>query len=276
MARKRVTELFPWLLPLRQWQRKLWFYRKMERDGNKYAEELSSVLLPCEMFHSACPMINEDTGFDLRYQENKVFNLKLAAAIDGLLIRPGETFSFWRCARYADKKIPYLDGLVEINGKLTTQRGGGLCMMSNLLFWLFLHTPMTILERWGHDVKDFPEPVSDALYGVDATVAEGWQDLKVQNDTDVTYQIRITFDETHIIGQILADRDTGLRYKAVNQFLRYVQEEDGIYEGVTVCQLVLNAEDGQCIKTRLLYRNRCRIGYDLPEDTVIVDRRKEI
>ena len=54
-----------------------------------------------------------------------------------------------------------------------------------VIFWLFLHAPLTILERHGHDRKDFPEPPSDALLGVDATIYEGWLDLKVRNDTPI-------------------------------------------------------------------------------------------
>ena len=91
MARKRVTQLFPWLLPIRTRQRLLCFYTKMRLDGNRYAGERTSEALPCLVFESSCPMYNYDTGFDMKYQENKVFNLKLAAAtLDKLMIRPGE------------------------------------------------------------------------------------------------------------------------------------------------------------------------------------------
>ena len=141
------------------------------------------------------------------YQENKVFNLKLAAAtLDRLLIRPGETFSFWRLVRYADRKTPYRDGLAEVNGKLTVQPGGGLCQLSNLLFWMFLHTPLTLIERHGHRIKDFPEPPSDAPLGVDATVAEGWLDLRVRNDTEITFQITVTLEGDAITGRVSTDR----------------------------------------------------------------------
>ena len=273
MSRKRVTELFPFLIPLRKWQRKRWYYRRMERDGRRYADAIRPAELPVELFRSACPMINGDTGFDLQYQENKVFNLKLAArCLDGLLIRPGESFSFWRCVRYADRDTPYRDGLAEINGRLTTQYGGGLCMMTNLLFWMFLNSPLTIVERWGHDVKDFPEPASDAPLGVDATVAEGWQDLKVKNDTDRTYQIRVGFEGGHIVGRLLADRDDGLRYQAVDRYLRYVREPDGVYERVTVCRRTVETATGRCTAEQVLYRNQCRIGYALPAGTQIIEQ----
>ena len=65
-------------------------------------------------------------------------NLKLAAApIHRVLIRPGETFSFWMLVRGADRKQRYLDGLNLENGRIVGSYGGGLCQLSNLLFWLF-------------------------------------------------------------------------------------------------------------------------------------------
>ena len=95
MKRKRITQIFPWLIPLRTWQRKFFFYLGMKLDRNRYTSCVQENLLPAEVFSSRCPLYNKETGFDMVYQENKVHNLKLAAAaIDRMLIRPGETFSF--------------------------------------------------------------------------------------------------------------------------------------------------------------------------------------
>lgn len=272
MTRKRLTQRFPWLLPLRRKQRIFCFYLKMRFDENRYAAARSETALPYQVFETRCPMINRQTGFDLQFQENKVFNLKLAAKrLDGLLIRPGETFSFWQAVRGADREMPYKEGLAEINGRLTTQRGGGLCMLSNLLFWLLLHTPLTVLERHGHNVKDFPEPPSDAPLGVDATVAEGWLDLKVRNDTESTWQLMIGFDEEHIIGRIYTDRDMGDRYKVVNENLCYTREGGQVYEEVEVVRKRC-AASGAVTERESLYKNRCAIGYQLPPETEIKER----
>ena len=61
--------------------------------------------------------------------------------------------------------------------------------MSNVLFWVFLHTPLTIIERHPHLIEDFPSPDKDIPVGVDATINEGWQDLKVKNNTNQTFKI---------------------------------------------------------------------------------------
>ncbi|MGM9587601.1 MAG: glycopeptide resistance accessory protein VanW [Candidatus Limivicinus sp.] len=272
MTRKRLTQRFPWLLPLRRKQRIFCFYQKMRFDRNRYAAARRETALPYQVFETRCPMINRQTGFDLQFQENKVFNLKLAAKkLDGLLIRPGETFSFWQAVRGADRETPYKEGLAEVNGRLTTQQGGGLCMLSNLLFWLLLHTPLTVLERHGHNVKDFPEPPSDAPLGVDATVAEGWLDLKVRNDTESTWQLMIGFDKEHIIGRIYTDRDTGDQYKVVNENLCYTREGGRIYEEVEVVRKRC-AASGVVTERKGLYKNRCAIGYQLPPETEIKER----
>ena len=199
MERIYVTQLFPWIRPLRKKQRKLFFYTKMKWDKNRYAGRLEKERLAVKLFESVCPMYNENTGFAMVYQENKAFNLKLAAAtIDGLVIGPGETFSFWALVKDADREIPYKNGLAEVNGKLVTEQGGGLCQLSNLLCWVLLHSPLTVTERHGHRKKDFPEPKSDAPMGVDAAVAEGWLDLRFQNNTEQSFQIGIFFTEKEI------------------------------------------------------------------------------
>ncbi len=277
MARKRLTQLFPWLLPLRKRQRLFCFYLSMALDHEHYAAKQLDTLLPYRLFSSACPMYNLETGFDEVYQQNKVFNLQLAAKpLHALIIRPGETFSFWQTVRYADKDTPYKDGLVVANGTLKTSQGGGVCQISNLLFWLFLHTPLTIVERHGHKVKDFPEPPSDAPIGVDATVSEGWLDLKVKNDTEHTFQIAVSFDDHNIYGQILTDIEPTMDRRITNGEALYYRENGRIFEEVDVIQNLVDRQSNSCVSSRVLYRNRCEIGYQLPAETVIKENSNDV
>lgn len=273
MARQRITQIFPWLLPLRRKQRLFCFYTKMRLDGRRYAEHQAETLLPYQIFETVCPMYNQETGFDMCYQENKVFNVKLAARkLDKLIIAPGETFSFCRSVRGADRDIPYKDALTEVDGKLITEYGGGLCQITNLLFWMFLHSPLTIVERHGHLVKGFPEPPSDAPLGVDATVAEGWLDLKVRNDTDTAYQISLTFDREHITGRVFVPRDTGVAYRVANGEICYYREGAAIFEETDILQTAFDTATGECVAEKVLYRNRCGIAYQLPPGIKIMEK----
>ncbi|WP_367568165.1 glycopeptide resistance accessory protein VanW [Lacrimispora sp.] len=275
MNRKRVTQLFPFLLPVRIMQRKIFFYAGMRFDGHRYAKTIDRKQLPYKLFETGCALYNRNTGFDMVYQENKVFNLKLAAkTLNGLLIRPGETFSFWRLVRYADKHVPYKNGLTVTNGKLTTAQGGGMCQMSNLLFWMFLHTPLTVIERSGHKVKEFPEPNSDEIKGGDATISEGWIDLKAQNNTDCTYQISVGFDDENIIGTVFVDKRPPVRYKVTNGSTEYFRESGGIYEYVKVERSEIDADTSEITGQKPLYTNKCKICYPLPENVEIKEEKK--
>jgi len=180
----------------------------MHFDGNQYAKERDEKPLPYEIFKTSSLMLNQKSGFDMQYQVNKVHNLKLAAkTLNGLVINPKETFSFFQLVRYADQNEPYMDGLSLVDGKIKGSYGGGLCQLSNLLFWMFLHTPLTIVERHGHAVEAFPTTTEALPCGTDATINEGWLDLKVRNDTEAIFQISISFDENFMYGQMRSDRD---------------------------------------------------------------------
>lgn len=275
MKRKRITQLFPFLLPIRRVQRKIIFYTKMHIDRNRYAKTKGPELLPFCIYETKSKLLNDNTGFDMKYQENKVFNLRLAAEpVNGILIRPGETFSFWQLVRYAEKDERYKDGLCVVNGELVTVPGGGLCHLSNLLFWTFLHTPFTIVERHPHQIKDFLSPDEDEPDGVDATVSEGWLDLKVKNNTNFTFQIEISIDGPYIYGRIFVDQAKGYRYEVINRDKSFFKKDGKTFERVSVCRQEIDIKSKQVISENLLYTDVCEVGYPLPEETAIAEEKE--
>ncbi len=269
MSRKRLTQIFPFLLPLRKWQRKKFFYFKMRLDGYRYAQKKSEKILPNLVFETSIPMLNGNSGFDMKYQFNKVYNLKLAAkTIDKIIIEPEETFSFWQLVRRADRCQKYKDGLNVIDGKTVASYGGGLCMLSDLLFWMFLHTPLTVIERHGHGALSFPSTTQDFPKGTDATVNEGWLDLKVCNKTENTFQIEIDFDERTMYGRILSKNVVNMEYAVFNSSVIYRKQGEKIYQTASVCRMETDKDSGRKTEKKL-YDNRCQIGYRLPDQIKI-------
>lgn len=106
MKRKRLTQVFPFLLPIRKV-----LFRNADRR-KQIRQNKSEALLPNTVFETSSLMLNENSGFDMKYQINKVHNLKLAArTINKVIIEPNETFSFWQLVRWADHHEKYKDGL---------------------------------------------------------------------------------------------------------------------------------------------------------------------
>jgi vancomycin resistance protein VanW len=211
-------------------------------------------------------------GFNMTYQENKVFNSKLAAkTLNGLLIKPGETFSFWQVVRNADKVTPYKNGSFVKNGKLCVAYGGGLCQLSNLLFWVLLHSPLVSVERQTHKVKDFPTLRNTEPEGVDATISEGWIDLKVKNETDRTFQIGVTFDSANITVSLFSDKALPSIHEIEGKDLTYFRKDGKVYQEISIYRQKIDIATRQLLSERLLYRNLCAIGYPLPNDVLIIE-----
>lgn len=185
----------------------------------------------------------------MKYQINKVHNLKLAAkTVNQVVIAPGETFSFWQLVRWADRYEKYKDGLNFVDGKIVGSYGGGLCQLSNLLFWLFLHTPLRIAERHGHSVLSIPAAEDGLPCGIDATVNEGWLDLKLRNDSGNTLQVEISFDDRYMHGRILSQTPVEREYKVFNPSVSYVREDGQVFQIAPVYRKECSVWNGERIE----------------------------
>ncbi len=269
MKRKRITEIFPFLVPLRIWQRNVVVNTKMALDKNHYAHKKGEYL-PYEIANNKTWMINEQSGHDIIYQQNKVHNLKITSeTMNKVYIYPGEIFSFNYLEKYTKKYGKLKDGLTLRNDKIIHEKGGGVCHLSNLLYYTFLMTPLTILERHGHKIKSFPNPDKDALDGVDATINKGWQDLKVKNETNHIFQICISFDEEYMYATIRSDVETNEVATISNEDFKYIRKKNQIYESVAVVKTTRNKNTNEIIEKKKLYDEIVAVGYELPENTKI-------
>lgn len=58
-------------------------------------------------------MIKKGKGIDPKTQENKAVNIRLASnKINGIVIHPGEVFSFWKAVGTVNKRKGYKEGRV--------------------------------------------------------------------------------------------------------------------------------------------------------------------
>lgn len=151
---------------------------------------------------------------DMYLQHNKVTNIKIAISrIDKVVIKPGQTFSIWRLVGRPTKSKGYLDGMTLHNGKISKDTGGGLCQLGNLLYWMALHTPLTIKERWRHSYDVFPDINRTIPFGCGATLSYNYIDLQLQNNTDKYFQINLWLDDEYLNGEITCNTDLKVKYE---------------------------------------------------------------
>lgn len=161
-------------------------------SGAHFATERQTQRLPHLHMQHATPMLRELSGVDMQLQRNKMASLAIAAAcIDGLLLKPGETFSFWRLVGKPTARRGFKTGFVLRNGTLAQDIGGGLCQMTNLIYWMAIHTDLEIVERWRHGFDVFPDAGRTQPFASGATCAWNYIDLQIRNPTQETWQLSL-------------------------------------------------------------------------------------
>ncbi len=163
---------------------------------------------------------------DQKLQVNKIHNLQLAISkINGLVIPPGKIFSLWHQLGLADKKSGYLDGLILSGGEPKVGVGGGLCQLSNFLFWIFLHTDIEVIERYHHSVDAFPDSGRTLPFGSGATIFHNFVDLQIKNISQHPLQIKLWLTDKCLKGQVLSDSPAVKKFhlQEKNHFFVYSQ-----------------------------------------------------
>lgn len=189
-------------------------HAKWIANSGNYARLSPNVRLEHSIFRHHSMLLRPLKDVEMYLQHNKVTNLRLALdRIDGVVIRPGETFSVWRLVGRPTARRGFLDGLVLHNGRIEKGIGGGLCQLGNLLYWMALHSPLTIAERYRHGFDVFPDINRTIPFACGATLAYNYIDLQLRNDTSDTYQIRLWLDEEYLHGKLLSDRAPEYSYK---------------------------------------------------------------
>lgn len=181
----------------------------------RYASSIDAEkLLPHKIACHQTPLLRQLRKVDMQLQYNKITNLRLAAArLNGLIVEPGETFSFWRLVGKPTRRKGYLDGMVLSNGQACSGIGGGLCQLSNLIYWMTLFTPLTVTERWRHNYDVFPDSNRTQPFGSGATVVYNYVDLQITNHTQSNLQLYITLDDKNLHGEWRSSQRPETRYE---------------------------------------------------------------
>ena len=214
------------------WRRRLGriYYRTRRkllwlRQRDRFAKHQQVEKLPQVWMEHQSKLLRELKDVEMYLQHNKVTNLGLALQpISGLLIRPGETFSFWYRVGNTTARKGYLPGLALHQGKMAVNVGGGLCQMGNLLHWLALHSPLEITERYRHGFDVFPDVQRKVPFGSGATLAYNYIDLQIKNPTGITFQWDLWLSDTHLHGALRAAEAAAVSYE-VYEAEHYIHHE---------------------------------------------------
>ncbi|HEY0739542.1 MAG TPA: VanW family protein [Herpetosiphonaceae bacterium] len=113
--------------------------------------------------------------------------------IDGVLIAPGDIFSFTGTVGEITWEKGYRWGEAIEAGVVVPSLGGGICQVSTTVFRAAFWSGLEIVERHNHTWR-LPWYEVDAPPGMDATIALGGPDLKFRNNTEHYILIQVETD----------------------------------------------------------------------------------
>lgn len=240
----------------------------------KYASSFESVDFTNKVTAHKTPLYRRLRNVDMWLQENKITNLKLAGErLNGIILKPGETFSFWRLVGKPTKAKGFLEGMVLTNGSFTAGVGGGLCQLSNLIYWMSIHTPLTVTERWRHTHDVFPDTNRTQPFGSGATVVYNYVDLQIKNDTPYEYQLKIWVGESDLEGEWRSEQPCLLKYQIYESEHLIKQEWWGGYMRHNVIRRKVMEHHDQIIMDEFVTENYAIMMYEpfLPEGNESVE-----
>jgi len=123
-------------------------------------------------------------------------NIRLAATkFDGLVIAPGETFSFNHFLGEVSAEAGYDEAYVTAGEQYAIEVGGGICQVSTTAFRAALRGGYPIVERWFHRYRVGYYELRGYGPGLDATVYAPSVDFRFTNDRPTPLLIETEVEE---------------------------------------------------------------------------------
>jgi vancomycin resistance protein VanW len=264
MGRRLFGEISPLTYRIASERMILLRHLRNVRRGADLARTRTGQSLPV-LVHRHTSLIRRRLGdVEAELQDNKAISLGLTAPkIDGVLIAPGERFSFWSLAGRCSAKEGYREGLTISNGKPTRGMGGGMCQFTNLLHWMVLHSPLTVAEHHHHNGLDlFPDFNRQIPWGTGTSIAFNYLDYQVENRTPATFQFRTWATDEHLRGELRADRELPTKVHIRERDAYFFDEEGEVYRHNRIYRSERDKRTGLEISEELILENEGRIAYD--------------
>jgi vancomycin resistance protein VanW len=262
-SRKLLSQRHPALYFLAVWARRGRRYLDWHFDGKRYTSLHTTEKLPYRIKKHQSVLLKKLGESDMQLQINKVTNLKIAVKeIDGIVIKPGETFSFCKLVGFPSARKGYLQGMELSFGEARPGIGGGICQISNLIHWLVMHSPLTVTERYHHSFDPFPDDGRVLPFGSGATVFYNYRDYQFTNNTKYTFQVNLWLTDKCLEGELRIDTELNYAYHVFEKDHQFLKIDGQFFRKNEIWrEKILKFESGKVIDTELVTKNFARVTY---------------
>lgn len=163
--------------------------------------------------------------------KNRNQNIRLASdAIDGVVLKPGEEFSFNLATGNRTSEKGYQPAGAYRNGVLIEEPGGGVCQVSTTLYHAIINSGYKTTERNFHSfAPSYIDRGQDAMVSFDGYAGP---DLKFVNTQDTAIGLRASFDgkqlKLSIVGLPLLEENERISMRS--EKVRDLEPPEPVYE----------------------------------------------
>lgn len=262
--RRLFCELGPWAYYLSLQKEILKRHIRDLFSSEHFARQRSTSWLPVVVASHSGNMIKRGPGIDPTLQRNKAGNIRLACSrIDGVVVAPGETFSFWRLVGRTSKRNGFTEGRVIAAGRLVAGVGGGLCNLANTLCLLMLHSPMTITELHHHSDALAPDPDNVYVpYSAGTSVNYNALDLRFRNDTTQPVQLHTWCGGDVLHAEMRTTQEFPYTYRITAEGHHFEEEDGKFYRVARIYHETYERSSGKMLKRELHWNNHSEVMFD--------------
>ena len=247
-------------------------YIKDFTGDDRFADTRAKKKLPNLISAESSHMIKTGPGIEPELQENKAVNIRLAGGrINGIVIHPGETFSFWRTVGKITKKKGYKDGRIISNNKLTPGLGGGLCNLGNTIHRLILHSPLEVTEFHSHSDALAPNHGERVPFSSGTCICYNYVDYRFKNTTDQDMQLCVWTKDGDLFAELRSEREIDYTY-ALSEEDHHFHEEDGKFYRISkIYKNTYDKKTGELVDKKLVLDNHSEVMFDyslIPEELI--------
>ena len=181
----------------------------------------------------------------------RTHNIRLAAtALDGTVLEPGAELSFNERVGARTAERGYLVAPVILREERQLQLGGGICQVASTVFDAALLAGLTPVERHRHS-----SPVDYIALGQDATIAWGFKDLKIRNDSEQTMRLTVRIVGATLLARVDGESSIDRRYELATEERDVPAASDANLPGHEVELYRVHLLDGQEVEREFVHRD---------------------
>ncbi len=238
----------------------------------RFASTVRQETLPNVVASYSSHLIKRGPGIDPVLQENKAVNIDIAGkTINGLMIYPGEVFSFWGRLGKTTRRKGYKDGRVIEKNQMKPGIGGGLCNLANTIHRMILHSPMTVTEFHNHSDALAPDEGKRVPFSSGTSINYNNRDYRFCNNTDQAVQLLVWCENETLYAELRSEREYPWSYQLVEEDHHFAKEGNKYYRISKIYKETIEKATGQVIRRDLVLDNHSEVMYDynlIPKDQI--------